>query len=138
VTEKNILVVYYSSRTENTHRFVQKLGLGNICRLEKGAESPLLDEEFILICPSYGGGAVKGSIPPEVYALLNVKGNREKLIGVIGSGNTNFGTMYCHSAKMISEKCNVPLLYKFELMGSITDVNNIKRGVESLGNNQQF
>lgn len=138
MTEKNILVVYYSSRTENTHRFVKKLGIENTLRLDKGVDAPLLNENFILICPSYGGGAVKGSIPTEIYSLLNVSSNREKLIGVIGAGNTNFGSMYCHAAKMISNKCNVPLLYKFELMGSTTDVNNVKIGVENLGNNRQF
>lgn len=138
MTEKNILVVYTSSKTENTHRFVGKLGLSNTLRLEKGVLPPLVQEKFILICPSYGGGAVKGSIPPEVYDLLNVRSNRENLIGVIGAGNTNFGNAYCQGAQMVADKCNVPLLYKFELMGSITDVNNVKRGVESLGNNQQF
>lgn len=133
MTEKNILVVYYSSRTENTHRFVQKAGLKNTHRLEKGTPPPTLDEKYILICPSYGGGAVEGSIPPEVYALLNKETNRNNLLGVIGAGNTNFGTAYCQAAKMISEKCKVPLLYTFELLGNIDDVNRIKRGVQHFG-----
>lgn len=138
MSEKNILVVYYSSKTENTHRFVEKLGLSNTLRLAKGVPAPFLDEKYIIICPSYGGGAIKGSIPKEVYDLLNIRSNRDNLIGVIGSGNTNFGTAFCQGAKMVADKCNVPLLYKFELMGSTTDVNNVKIGVESLGNNQQF
>lgn len=133
MTEKNILVVYYSSRTENTHRFVGKLGLSNTLRLQKGEIPPFVDEKFILICPSYGGGAVKGSIPPEVYGLLNRESNRANLLGVIGAGNTNFGTAYCQAAKMIAEKCEIPLLYTFELMGSTDDVDKIKRGVENFG-----
>lgn len=135
---ENVLVVYFSGKTESTHRFVGKLGLSNTLRLERGGPPPLVEDKFILICPSYGGGSVKGSIPQEVYDFLNVRGNRDNLIGVIGAGNTNFGTAYCQAARMVSDKCNVPLLYKFELMGSETDVNNVKIGVKNLGKNQQF
>lgn len=131
---ENILVVYYSSKTENTHRFVQKLGFTNTLRLLRGSDTPEIKEKYILICPSYGGGGTKGSIPKEVYGLLNNEANRKNMIGVIGAGNTNFGVAYCQAAKMISEKCRVPLLYNFELMGSDDDIEKIKRGVESFGN----
>ena len=45
------------------------------------------------------------------------------------------GTMYCYGGKVVAEKCGVPLLYKFELMGTIKDVENVKNGVMNFEKN---
>lgn len=123
-----MLMVYFSGKSENTHRFVQKLGFPNK-RIPINGESIEVDESYILVVPSYGGGEVKGSVPLQVIKFLNNSKNRSLIKGVIASGNTNFGTMYCYGGKIVAEKCGVPLLYKFELMGTIKDVESVKSGV---------
>ena len=53
-----MLVVYFSSTTENTKRFVEKVGLPSARIPLRRAEAPLeVDEPFVLVCPTYGGGA---------------------------------------------------------------------------------
>ncbi len=57
------LIVYFSSRSENTHRFVQRLGLPAVRIPLNEREHLRVDEPYILIVPSYGGGgtAVRGT-----------------------------------------------------------------------------
>lgn len=126
------LLVYYSSPSENTHRFIQKLGL----RARRIPHRPdedapfLVDEPYILVVPSYGGGNVKGAVPKPVIHFLNNPGNRDGIRGVIAAGNTNFGEGYCLAGRIIAQKCQVPLLYNFELLGTPDDVARVRHGVE--------
>ncbi|MDQ0093997.1 protein involved in ribonucleotide reduction [Paeniglutamicibacter psychrophenolicus] len=87
-------------------------------------------EPFVLLLPTYGGEKGERSIPPQVVKFLNDVRNRNLLRGVIGAGNTNFGTTYCLAAIKIAAKCKVPLLYKFELMGTPEDVTRVREGLE--------
>ena len=41
---------------------------------------------------------------------------------VIAAGNTNFGEEFCLAGDIVSRKCRVPYLYRFELMGTAEDV----------------
>lgn len=123
-----IYVVYFSSISNNTHRFIQKLAVENSripCNLE--AEI-LVDKDYVLIVPTYsGGGEFKsGAVPKQVIKFLNNKQNRSFCRGVIASGNTNFGDTFAIAGPIISKKINVPLLYQFELLGTATDVETIK------------
>lgn len=128
-----MLVVYFSSATENTKRFVEKLGLPSQ-RIPLRRNDPELnvDEPYVLICPTYGGGvSVSGGnsrpVPGQVMRFLNNEGNRSLIRGVIAAGNSNFGADYCLAGKVIADKCKVPYLYRFELMGSAEDVAHVRR-----------
>lgn len=128
-----MLVVYFSSATENTKRFVEKLGLPSQ-RIPLRRNDPELnvDEPYVLICPTYGGGvSVTGGnsrpVPGQVIRFLNNEGNRSLIRGVIAAGNSNFGADYCLAGKVIADKCKVPYLYRFELMGSAEDVAHVRR-----------
>ena len=128
-----MLVVYFSSATENTKRFVEKLGLPSQ-RIPLRRNDPELnvDEPYVLICPTYGGGVsvtVDNSrpVPGQVIRFLNNEGNRSLIRGVIAAGNSNFGADYCLAGKVIADKCKVPYLYRFELMGSAEDVAHVRR-----------
>lgn len=52
-----MLIVYFSSTTENTKRFVDKLGYrSKRIPLRPAQEGHLsVDEPFVLVCPTYGG-----------------------------------------------------------------------------------
>ena len=77
-------------------------------------------------------GTNRGAVPKQVIKFLNVRGNRDNLVGVIGAGNTNFGEDYCRAAHRVADKCRVPLLYRFELLGTEDDVENVDEGLDSL------
>lgn len=124
-------IVYFSSVSGNTHRFVQKLGLpAKRIPLYPNQEMLRVDEEYVLIVPTYGGGNEKGAVPKQVIKFLNDEHNRSLIRGVITGGNTNFGEAYCIAGDIISQKCKVPHLYKFELLGTSTDVQKVHDGLE--------
>lgn len=125
-------LIYFSSTSENTSRFVAKLGResGRIPLYPKDA--PLLaTRPFVLVVPTYGGTGGEGSVPKQVIRFLNTPQNRKLIRGVIGAGNTNFGDNYCMAADIIAAKCKVPTLYRFELMGTPDDVARVNNGLDT-------
>jgi protein involved in ribonucleotide reduction len=126
-------VVYFSSASENTHRFVQRLGLP-AHRIPLRPADPFLrvDEPYVLIVPTYGGGNEGGAVPRQVIKFLNDPHNRALIRGVIAAGNTNFGAAYCVAGDIISRKCGVPHLYDFELLGTTEDVERVREGLGRL------
>lgn len=124
-------IVYYSSTSENTHRFVEKLGVSAVrLPVDAGAEPPRVTEPYVLVLPTYGGGGDKGAVPRPVIRFLNEVANRELIRGVIAAGNTNFGTSYGLAGDIVASKCAVPLLYRFELLGTDEDVTNVRKGLD--------
>lgn len=125
------LLVYFSSATENTKRFVKRVGVPALrIPLRPGPEPLLVDEEYVLMVPSYGGGDISKAVPKQVIKFLNIEHNRNLCRGVISSGNTNFGEAYCIAGKVLSRKLKVPFLYKFELLGTPEDVTAVRKGLE--------
>ena len=125
------LLVYFSSASENTHRFVGKLGFRGVRIPLRRRDEPLtVDEEYVLVVPTYGGGSVKGAVPKQVITFLNDPRNRSLCRGVIASGNTNFGEAYCLAGDIIASKLGVPFLYRYELLGTPTDVVRVRQGLE--------
>lgn len=130
-------LVYFSSRSENTHRFVEKLGLPAIrIPIASTRGKLLMARPYILIVPSYGGGSAVGSVPSQVIRFLNDPQNRSYLRGVIAAGNTNFGAAYGIAGDIIAKKCQVPFLYRFELLGTVQDVENVRQGVTAFWQRQ--
>ena len=123
--------MYFSSASENTHRFVGKLGFRGVRIPLRRRDEPLtVDEEYVLVVPTYGGGSVKGAVPKQVITFLNDPCNRSLCRGVIASGNTNFGEAYCLAGDIIASKLGVPFLYRYELLGTPTDVVRVRQGLE--------
>lgn len=121
-------IIYFSNVSNNTHRFIEKLSLvTNIRRIPvKGDWDEAIDSPYVLITPTYN----ERGVPIQVMRFINKYENRRKLSGVIASGNINFGDDYAKAGYVISKKCNVPLLYTFELMGTKEDVNRVEEGLE--------
>ncbi|MEL0550558.1 MULTISPECIES: class Ib ribonucleoside-diphosphate reductase assembly flavoprotein NrdI [Enterobacteriaceae] len=130
------LIVYFSSSSENTHRFVQRLGLPAVRIPLNERQRIQVDEPYILIVPSYGGGGTAGAVPRQAIRFLNDPHNRQQIRGVIAAGNRNFGDAYGRAGDVIAQKCGVPYLYRFELMGTPTDVDNVRKGVSEFWQRQ--
>lgn len=129
-----ITLVYFSNYSENTKRFVEKITDAGIRIPIKSSDARnlIVDADYVLVVPTYGGGSESPAIPKSVKVFLNNPANRGFLRGVIGTGNTNFGEHYCKAADMISAKTGVPIIARVELLGTAEDVVRVKQRLEIL------
>lgn len=125
------LLVFFSSVSGNTARFIEKLGMrAERIPLHRRDDDLVVTEPYVLVTPTYGGGDGRGAVPKQVIRFLNDERNRRWIRGVISAGNTNFGDGFCIAGDIISRKCNVPHLYRLELFGTPDDVANVSDGLE--------
>lgn len=135
VATETPLLVYFSSISGNTARFIEKLGMrAERLPLHRSDPSPQIDEPYVLITPTYGGGQgrgeERGAVPKQVIRFLNDEHNRSLIRGVISTGNSNFGEAFCLAGTIISRKCRVPHLYRVEVFGTPEDVDRVSDGLE--------
>ncbi|GAB2650038.1 class Ib ribonucleoside-diphosphate reductase assembly flavoprotein NrdI [Vibrio panuliri] len=129
------MIVYYSSASGNTHRFIKQLALPAIrLPIDPSKPTPRIDQPFVLICPTYADGNGKGAVPKSVIKALNDIRTRSLLAGVIATGNRNFGALFAQSGRVIADKCGVPILYRFELSGTPRDVQAVRQGLSQFWN----
>ncbi|MEK9578098.1 MAG: class Ib ribonucleoside-diphosphate reductase assembly flavoprotein NrdI [Aquiluna sp.] len=121
-------VVYFSSVSENTKRFVDKLEAKAVripIRTEEAAEF-VHDRDSVLVLPTYGGGNDNSTVPKQVIKFLNNPDNRKHIKAVIAGGNTNFGSHFGKAGDIVADKLGVPVLYRFEITGTPEDVVEVK------------
>ncbi|MDX5357236.1 MAG: class Ib ribonucleoside-diphosphate reductase assembly flavoprotein NrdI [Rhodobacterales bacterium] len=124
-------LVYFSSASGNTARFVARLGIpAQRIPVRPDDPLPMPDGPYVLICPTYADGQGRGAVAKPVIRFLNDPARRALLRGVIAGGNRNFGATYGLAAEVISGKCAVPILFKFELAGTETDVARVRAGLD--------
>jgi protein involved in ribonucleotide reduction len=134
----SINIVYFSNYSGNTKRFVEKIN-GNSTRIPidtNDSRDLLVNSEYVLFVPTYGGGSEKSAIPRQVRRFLNNEQNRNLLRGVVGFGNTNFGEHFCKAADIISRKTGVPVIARVEIFGTQDDVNKVKERMRMLYDNE--
>lgn len=113
------MLIAYDSKTGNVRRFINKLKLPAV-QIE---EHMTIDEPYVLVTYTTGFG----QIPEKVSSFLEK--NHSRLKGIAASGNKNWGELYAHSADLIAQRYNVPVVGKFELSGTYGDVERIKQEV---------
>ena len=117
-----MIVVYYS-RFRNTKAMLKKLNTHlNVVDIANYDGK----NEYVLITPTYG----IGEVPDEVNEFLKL--HYENMLGVISSGNTNWGPRYGNAGRIISETYKVPWLYRYELRGYDEDIENIRKVLDNL------
>ncbi|QDK71361.1 class Ib ribonucleoside-diphosphate reductase assembly flavoprotein NrdI [Lactococcus protaetiae] len=124
----------YFSLTGQTRRFVSKTDLPHE---EILADSDLeMNEDFILITPSYAeeSPTVSKSIEvmDPVFDFMAYNDNYKFCRGIIGTGNRNFAGIYIFTAKEISAKYQIPILYDFEFNGTPSDVEMVEKLAKKL------
>ena len=127
-------VVYFSSVSENTKRFVDKLGVPSY-RIPiplNEASQYTHQADSVLVTPTYGGGNDQNSVPKQVIKYLNNPENRKHIKAVIAGGNTNFGAHFCKAGEIIAKKLGVPMLYRFEITGTPEEVKEARERIAQL------
>jgi protein involved in ribonucleotide reduction len=129
------VIVYFSSVSEFTKRFVEKLGLPaqRIPLSGSEAERFSVSEPYVLVCPTYGANG-RDFVPKQAKKFLGRAENRTLCMAVVGSGNTNFGAEYGLAGPILAEKLGVPLLHTFELAGMPDDVEAVLEGIRIVKN----
>ena len=120
-------VAYYSV-TGQTRRFIKKTNLTDTYEVDDSDPYYNMGRNFVLIVPAYDDNMM-GS----VVDFLDYGTNPRYFQGVIGTGNRNFNELFVHTAKKISKKYNVPLLYAFEFNGTLKDVEKVEEVVNNIG-----
>ena len=85
-----------------------------------------IDMPKVLILPTYGGGPETRAVPKQVLTFLSTPENRQNIVGVVGTGNTNFGAAYGLAAKLVARKLDVPLLNMVELFGTPEEIEETR------------
>jgi protein involved in ribonucleotide reduction len=119
-------IVYFTSKTGNTARFVNKLGMESI----NISKDLIVKEPFILFIPTYASTDGKRSVPTPIKQFLNESVNRSNLRAIVGFGNRNFGRNFAIGAEVVSLKCKVPILHKVELFGTPEDIEIVKNRIK--------
>jgi protein involved in ribonucleotide reduction len=134
----SIDIVYFSNYSGNTKRFVEKLnGTNSRIPIDTNESGDfVVNSEYVLFVPTYGGGSEKSAIPRQVRRFLNNEQNRDLLRGVVGFGNTNFGEHFCKAADIISRKTGVPVIARVEIFGTQDDVIKVKERMRMLYDNE--
>lgn len=124
-------LVYFSSRSGNTARFVARLDRAALrIPIDPAEPMPAPRAPFVLVTPTYADGRGRGAVHKQVIRFLNDPETRANLRGVIASGNRNFGTLFAAAGDVVAQKCAVPVLYRYELAGTDTDVTRVKQGLD--------
>lgn len=108
----------FFSLTGQTRRFIQKLDMAEQALELKPSQEVAINEDFILLCPTYEAGA------EHVDDFLD--DHAHSCRGIIGLGNRNFGPDFCHLAKRYATTYQLPLLYTLEFSGTAEDVETVK------------
>jgi len=121
-------VYYYSSASGLVRVFAEQLGRPVFNLAEREHRLSEVDGPWVLLTPSYmTGNPNNDTIPEGVRRFLRSAVNRRAMVGVMGSGNRNFGEHYQRAARQIADASGRPVLFEFEISGTPWDVEECRR-----------
>lgn len=92
--------------------------------------TPAPTTPYVLMTPTYAGRPDKGGyIPGPVNNWLKDASAQRYLVGVIGTGDINWGDEFCAAAHEISSTHDVPVLYRIDRWGNSEDHAAINAGI---------
>lgn len=121
-------VYYYSSSSGMVRLFAERLGRPVHDVGVRAVRRSVPTGPWVLLTPSYKtGNPGNDTIPEAVRRFLADPLTRRRLVGVMGSGNRNFGEHYQAAARQIARASGRPLLLEFELQGTPWDLEDARR-----------
>ncbi|WP_029068012.1 class Ib ribonucleoside-diphosphate reductase assembly flavoprotein NrdI [Jonesia quinghaiensis] len=130
---RQIPIYFYSSTSGMVRQFAQALGRPVFDLTEREVRQSVPDGPWVLLTPSYKtGNADNDTIPEPVKRFLHDPATRRRMVGVMGSGNRNFGRHYQAAARDIAARSKRPVLFEFELQGTQWDVEEAKELLREL------
>ncbi|MEH3090411.1 MAG: class Ib ribonucleoside-diphosphate reductase assembly flavoprotein NrdI [Microbacterium arborescens] len=125
-------VYYYSSTSNLIRRFAGHLtatdGRPVLDLADRSVRATEAPGPWILLTPSYkAGNDAHATLPGPVRAFLRSPATRRRLVGIIGSGNRNFGAFYQAAARDLARVSGRPVVFEFELAGTPEDVTACAR-----------
>lgn len=139
------MIFVYTSRLNNTHRFVRRVSPQITPRpltvripwstsdqdrpslLEALDYAQAIDDDVVLVVPSYRRynesqlGLSYVPLPIERFLLHKESVFSSRVVGVVGTGNMTFGPEFCRAGEELSELLEVPLVSKVDMSGSELD-----------------
>lgn len=116
-------VYYYSSASGTVRLFAERLGRPVHALSSREVRRSVPDGPWVLVTPSYKtGNPENDTIPEPVRRFLADPQTRRLMVGVMGSGNRNFGEHYQAACRQIAAASGRPVLFEFELQGTQWDV----------------
>ena len=109
-------MIAYLSRTGNVRAIVHSLNYPMI----EISDGLLLSGPFVLC--TYTDGL--GDVPKKVEQFMAQ--NYTNCIGVIASGNRNFGQNFAKAADVLATRYNIPIVAKLDLRGQTADFAQIQ------------
>lgn len=130
---RQIPIYFYSSTSGMVRQFAQALGRPVFDLTEREVRQSVPEGPWVLLTPSYKtGNADNDTIPEPVKRFLQDPATRRRMVGVMGSGNRNFGRHYQAAARDIAKRSKRPVLFEFELQGTQWDVEEAKELLREL------
>ncbi|BDZ42155.1 protein NrdI [Paraoerskovia sediminicola] len=121
-------VYYYSSTSGQVRLFAERLGRPVHDLAVREVRRSVPTGPWVLVTPSYKtGNDDNDTVPEPVRRFLQDPETRRRLVGVMGSGNRNFGEHYQAAAREIARASGRPMLLEFELQGTRWDVEDAQR-----------
>lgn len=127
------LLIYWSGKTRNTANFIKRLDMESVELSMASSLSYIAQRPYILFVQTYTGFSDFNFVPKPYKNFLSNKENRDKIRGVIASGDRCFVDTFCLAGELVAKKCQTSVLYRYELSGLNKDVIAVKNIVESLG-----
>lgn len=107
--------------------------------------SPFEKEElpYFVSLPTYlegGNGIDNGDqeiLTESMHEYIEYADNAALCLGIIGSGNKNFGHQYCLTAKQYAKQFEVPFIADFELRGNPKEIETIYQTLATIWSNYE-
>ena len=112
-----MIQIYYDSRTGNVQRFIDKVVQITGWHAQRIQQDMHIDQEGHLVTFTTSFG----QIPPLTQEFI--QNNSAYLYSVSSSGNRNWGRNFAIAADKIATNYEIPLAFKFELSGTMEDIN---------------
>lgn len=126
--------VYFASSASGMVRaFCERLGRPVHDLGDRAVRRSVPDGPWVLVTPSYKtGNPDNDTLPEPVRRFLRDPATRRRLVGVMGSGNRNFGRHYQAASRQVARASGRPVLLEFELQGTRWDVEHAREILAAL------